>query len=161
MPHVEDFFKLEMRPSHTAIAGFSLGGLSAFDIGWNNPKIFSKVGVFSGSFWWRKKDYKKGYTDSDRIMHDVVRKTRNKPHLKFWIQTGTLDETADRNKNGVIDSIEDSLDLITELMMKGYEDDDICYVEIKDGKHNQQTWSLVFPDFLIWAFGNQKFEHMY
>ena len=31
-----------------AIAGFSLGGLSAIDTAWSNPGIFSIVGVFSG-----------------------------------------------------------------------------------------------------------------
>jgi enterochelin esterase-like enzyme len=38
-----------------AFAGFSLGGLTAFDIAWNNDNYFDAVGVFSGSFWWRKK----------------------------------------------------------------------------------------------------------
>src|SRR3569833_145402 len=30
----------------TAFAGFSLGGLSAMDIAWNNAEVFDKVGVF-------------------------------------------------------------------------------------------------------------------
>src|SRR5437588_662049 len=30
----------------TAFAGFSLGGLSAMDIAWNNPQLFDKEGVF-------------------------------------------------------------------------------------------------------------------
>src|ERR1700743_2636545 len=47
----------------TAIAGFSLGRLSALDIAWNNPELFNKVGVFSGSLWWRGKELGKGYTD--------------------------------------------------------------------------------------------------
>jgi len=34
-----------------AIAGCSLGGLSAFDIAWNRADKIDKVGVFSGSFW--------------------------------------------------------------------------------------------------------------
>lgn len=160
-PYAEDFLKIEMHPQHCCIAGFSLGGLSAFDIAWNNATVFSKVGVFSGSFWWRKKDYKKGYTDNDRIMHEVIRKTKKKPDLKFWIQTGTEDEKADRNSNGIIDSIEDSLDIIHELALKGFKENEVTYVEVKGGKHNQQTWAEVMPDFLQWAFGKKKFEHMF
>ena len=43
--------------------------------------------------------------------------TRNKkwryfPGLKFFFQCGNMDETMDRNKNGIIDSIDDTLDLI-------------------------------------------------
>ena len=90
------------------------------DIAWNNPQLFDKVGVFSGSFWWRSKELGKGYTDNDRIMHNIIRNTAAKPDLKFWLQTGTKDETADRNKNGIIDSIDDTVDLIKELESKGY-----------------------------------------
>src|ERR1700690_3288037 len=35
------------------IAGASLGGLSAFDIAWDHADKIDKVGVFSGSFWYR------------------------------------------------------------------------------------------------------------
>jgi enterochelin esterase-like enzyme len=157
----ESLMQIKIQPAKCAIAGFSLGGLSAFDIAWHHAHIFGMTGVFSGSFWWRKKDYKKGYTDKDRIMHEVVRKTKTKPHLKFWIQTGTKDETADRNQNGIIDSIEDSVDLIKELKEKGFTEKDIEYLEVQGGMHNQKTWSKVLPHFLIWAFGSRKSSEIY
>jgi enterochelin esterase family protein len=139
----------------TAFAGFSLGGLSALDIAWNNPGLFNKVGVFSGSLWWRSKELGKGYTDADRIAHAMIRNTPAKPALKFWLQTGTNDETADRNKNGIIDSIDDTIDLIKELEAKGYQrPDDIRYVEIIGGSHNTATWAKAMPKFLLWAFGS-------
>jgi enterochelin esterase-like enzyme len=54
----------------------------------------------------------------------------------------------------VIDSIEDTLDLIAELEKKGFRwGRDIRYVEVKGGHHDQATWSAIMPDFLIWAFG--------
>ncbi|QEC77629.1 alpha/beta hydrolase [Mucilaginibacter ginsenosidivorax] len=137
-----------------AFAGFSLGGLSAFDICWNNADVFDKVGVFSGSFWWRCKDLAKGYTDNDRIAHALVRETEGKPELKFWLQTGTKDETSDRNKNGIIDAIDDTIDLIKELEGKGYSRPaDIHYVEVVGGSHNTETWGRVMGKFLCWAFG--------
>ncbi|MGZ3751876.1 MAG: alpha/beta hydrolase [Mucilaginibacter sp.] len=138
----------------TAFAGFSLGGLSAIDIAWNNPALFNKVGVFSGSFWWRSKDLGKGYTENDRIMHSVIRNATTKPALKFWLQTGTKDEVADRNKNGIIDSIDDTVDLIKELEDKGYtRPADIQYLEMFGGSHNVATWAEAMPKFLVWAFG--------
>lgn len=138
----------------TAFAGFSLGGLSAMDIAWHYPELFNKVGIFSGSFWWRSKDLGKGYTDNDRIMHSIIRNTTNKPDLKFWLQTGTRDETADRNKNGIIDSIDDSVDLIKELESKGYNRPaDIQYLEMVGGSHTVETWAEAMPKFLLWAFG--------
>jgi len=137
-------------------AGFSLGGLTALDIAWNHSDIFSKVGVFSGSLWWRSKALNDGYTDADRIMHRVIREGKNKPALKFWLQTGTLDETADRNNNGIIDSIDDTIDLIKELENKGYtRPADIQYMEVVGGKHDVPTWAKAMPKFLTWAFGKQ------
>lgn len=138
----------------TAFAGFSLGGLSALDIAWHHAEVFNKVGVFSGSLWWRSKDLAKGYTDADRIMHNIVRNTEPKPDLKFWLQTGTQDETADRNKNHIIDSIDDTIDLIKELEAKGYtRPSDIQYVELVGGKHDVTTWGGAMGKFLVWAFG--------
>ncbi len=135
--------------------GFSLGGLSAIDIVWANPERFSKVGVMSGSFWWRKKAYEDGYDDhNDRIMHVLVRNGKYNPGQKFWFECGTNDEKDDRNGNGIIDSIDDTLDLITELQNKGYESErDVVYYEIKDGEHNQKTWSEAMPVFLKWLVG--------
>jgi len=138
----------------TAFAGFSLGGLSALDIAWNHPQLFNKVGVFSGSLWWRSKDLGKGYTNDDRIMHRVIRNTSSKPNLKFWLQTGTNDETSDRNKNGIIDSIDDTVDFVHELENKGYtRPADIQYLEMVGGAHNTETWAKAMPKFLLWAFG--------
>ncbi len=155
-PYLTYRFPVLGDPQHHAMAGYSLGGLSAMDIVWNHPEIFGMVGVFSGSFWWRKRDSGSFfYSDyRDRLMHLQVRRGKFKPGMKFWFQTGTRDESSDRNKNGVIDSIDDTLDLIAELTRKGYRPfRDIQYVEIRDGHHNQETWAKAMPEFLRWAFG--------
>lgn len=138
-----------------SFAGFSLGGLSALDIVWNHPEIFSKAGVFSGSLWWRTKGLDEGYVeDTDRIMHAQIRKGRYHPDLKFFFETGTLDETEDRNKNGIIDSIDDTLGLIEELEKKGYtKKTDIEYLELKEGRHDVATWAKAMPVFLQWGWG--------
>jgi len=139
-----------------AFAGFSLGGLTAFDIVWNHDQYFDAVGVFSGSFWWRKKDLNAGYTDDDRILHQLIRETEGTPAVKFWLMTGTNDEIADRNHNFIIDSIDDTIDVVKELMKKGYQrPDDIFYFEMVGGKHNVPTWGKVMPKFLEWAFGTK------
>ena len=92
--------------------------------------------------------------DSARIMHDIIRSAPSKnASQRFWFQTGTLDEEEDRNQNGIIDAIDDTVDLIRELKRKGYTDKDIRYVEVEDGQHNPQTWGTAMPDFLKWAFG--------
>jgi enterochelin esterase-like enzyme len=139
-----------------AFAGFSLGGLSAIDICWNHPAEFSKVGIFSGSFWWRTKDqHDKHYSDDlHRIMHQQIKNGGYYPWMKFFFECGAADEEDDRNNNGIIDSIDDTLDLIKELVEKGYdEDNDIHYLQIDDGKHDVETWARAMPDFLKWGWG--------
>ena len=137
-----------------SFAGFSLGGLSALDIVWNNPRGFSKAGVFSGSFWWRDKAQEDADFNEDvnRIMHRQVRESNFSPWLRFFFEVGTMDETADRNNNGVIDAIDDTISLIAELKNKGYKDEAIKYLELQDGKHDVPTWARAFPDFLKWGW---------
>ena len=141
-----------------SIAGFSLGGLSALDIAWKHPGVFEIAGIFSGSLWWRSVDMlDKTYSDDKhRIMHQQIRKGNFQPGLKFFFQCGNMDETEDRNNNGIIDSIDDTLDLIMELEAKGYDKNkDICYYEMPEGRHDMQTWGKAFPVFLKWAFGDK------
>jgi enterochelin esterase-like enzyme len=139
-----------------AFAGFSLGGLMALDIVWNHPKEFSKAGVFSGSLWWRHVDQEEEDYDDDkhRIMHQQIRNGRYHPGLKFFFQCGNMDEKKDRNNNGIIDSIDDTIDLVKELETKGYDPEkDIHYLELSDGKHDVPTWSRAMPVFLKWGWG--------
>jgi enterochelin esterase-like enzyme len=139
-----------------AFAGFSLGGLSALDIVWNHPHEFNRVGIFSGSFWWRTKD-KLDLTyneETDRIMQNRIRSGDYHPWLKFFFECGTADEQEDRNQNGVIDSIDDTQDIIRELLAKGYAPEkDIVYLELDGGKHDIPTWGLAMPVFLDWGWG--------
>ena len=138
-------------------AGFSLGGLSALDIAWNHASEFNRIGIFSGSLWWRRKGYDDGYDDEqDRLMHLQIRKGSFYPWLRFFVECGTMDETADRNQNGVIDSIDDALDLIVELKAKGFTDEHIEYHEMADGKHDVPTWAKAFPAFLKWGWGTKN-----
>ena len=143
----------QTRFTQKAFAGWSLGALSAMDIVWAHPEVFSKAGLFSGSFWWRTKDQTDPAYDEDRdrIMHHLVRTGQYHPGQQFFFQCGTADETEDRNHNGVIDSIDDTQDLIKELIAKGYSPiKDIYYLEVPGGQHDLTTWAAVMPGFLQW-----------
>jgi enterochelin esterase-like enzyme len=138
------------------IAGCSMGGLSAFDIAWNHPEKIDKVGVFSGSFWWRDKPLDdSSYSDDDnRIMYAKLKASRKRPKLKYWFYTGTGEESADRDKDGVIDVIDDTKDIIALIQHKNIcPPGDIAYKEVKDAKHDYPYWSAALPEFLVWAFG--------
>jgi len=157
IPYIQNTYKLDSF-KQKAYAGFSLGGLSAIDTVWNHPEEFSLAGVFSGSLWWRLKALDDGYVEeTDRIMHKKIREGEFVPGLKFYFTTGSLDEKMDRNKNGIIDSIDDTIGLIEELEKKGYEmGKDIVYVNFEHGRHDVHTWGKAMPDFLKWGWGIKK-----
>lgn len=153
LPYLHGRFRLSGLQEETAIAGFSLGGLSALDIAWAYPQIFGAVGVFSGALWWRSSPVHPGDPDADRIMHDIILKSSQfDDNQRFWFQCGTLDEDEDRNGNGVIDSIDDTLDLIRDLKIKGVCSENIRYYEMEGGRHEPATWGKAMPDFLRWTF---------
>lgn len=138
------------------MAGSSLGGLSAFDIAWNNADKIDKVGVFSGSFWWRDKDAAApDYADDkDRIIMNKIRSSKKKPHLQYWFYAGGKEEDGDRDKDGIIDVVDDTRDLIELIKTKNVcSPDDIIYKEVASGKHEYSSWSQQLPAFLLWAFG--------
>jgi hypothetical protein len=157
LPFIFNKFRLSLSVQKS-FCGFSLGGLSAFDIVWNHSSQFSKVGVFSGSFWWRtvSQDAPEFVEEEHRIMHNEIRNGFFFPGLKFFFEAGELDEVADRNHNGIIDSIDDTISLIDELVSKGYNrEKDIFYLQLEDGKHDVITWGHAFPAFLKWSFGKK------
>lgn len=145
--------------TETSFAGFSLGGLSALDIAWNHPEIFSMAAIFSGSLWWRSVD--KDSKDYDpwkhRMMHSQIKESDFHKGFKFFFECGELDEVEDRNKNGVIDSIDDTIDLMRILVRKGYrEGTDISYLQMPDGRHDVPSWAKALPAFLKWGFAVKR-----
>lgn len=160
LPFAQAKYHVSADPALAVMAGFSLGGLSAVDMVWHHPEAFARAGAFSGSFWWRQRAVGAGYTPADRIMHGLVRTRRAHPSHAFWLQSGTLDERGDRNENGVIDSIEDCLDLLEELIRSGLDPQRaLRYVQVEGGHHHPDTWGRVMPDFLRWAFGQDGIEN--
>ena len=143
-----------------AIAGCSMGGLSAFDIAWNHPDKIGKVGVFSGSFWWRDKASEDStYSDEKNRNHvyTKLKSSRKKPGLQYWFYAGTSGKKkATGIRDSIIDVIDDTKDIMNLLEKKNVVvGGGIVYKELPGGIHNYSSWSYVFPDFLVWAFGTQ------
>ncbi len=148
--------KSEVRSFKTvAMAGCSLGGLSAFDVAWNNSAKIDKAGIFSGSFWWRDKDATDSSYDNDknRITLAKIKASRKQPGQQFWFYSGWKEETSDRDKDGITDAVDDTRDVVQALKTyRKFPAQDIVLVENKDGQHDWPSWKEYFPLFLAWAF---------
>ncbi|MDX2121677.1 MAG: alpha/beta hydrolase-fold protein [Gemmatimonadota bacterium] len=152
MTLIETRYRARTGPTETAVMGWSLGGLSAFDLAWRHPDRFGAVGVFSGAFWWRTDDSSVETRQTSRIMHRRIRDTPGHPPLRMWFETGRQDEQADRDQDGVIDAIQDTEELVATLEKKGYRRGlDIVHLTI-EGRHDLPTWKRILPEWLVWAF---------
>jgi hypothetical protein len=83
-----------------------------------------------------------------------LKASRKKAALKYWFYAGGKEEEGDRDKDSIIDVVDDTKDLIT--IIKGKNiclPDDIIFAEDANGKHDYNAWSKQLPAFLIWAFG--------
>lgn len=138
-----------------AICGVSLGGLSAFDVAWNNSSKIDKAGIFSGSFWWRDKDISDpGYdNEKNRLIIAKIKASRKQPGQKIWFYSGLKEEASDRDKDGLIDVMDDTRDVAEALKKyRKFPSTDITIIENKYGQHDWPYWREYFPVFLDWAF---------
>ena len=166
LPAVRARYGVSIRPATTAVLGASLGGLSAFDLAWRHPDVFGICGAFSGSFWWRTDSTDARAKQASRIVHRLVRECsdadvvmRARRGVRFWFQAGTADETEDRDGNGVIDAIQDTTELIDELVARGWEPGpNLTYREMAGGRHDPATWREVFGEFARFAFPSMNHE---
>lgn len=139
-------------PARTGFLGVSLGGLSAFSIAWDHPEVFGFTGAMSGSFWWRTSSASLADRQATRIQQNVVARSAPHPGFRAWLEAGTNDETADRDGNGIIDAIDDTLWLMEKMKGVGMvQDKDFIYLQVQGGTHTYATWSSVLPQFLTWA----------
>ena len=140
-----------MKAKNSYVAGFSLSGLLAFDLAWHYPQHFATAGGFSGALWWRSKKFRQAEPDANRILHTQVAAANELPDARFWFQAGTEDEQEDRNNNGIIDAIDDTLQLINLLKDKGIATTDVYYLEMEGGRHEPATWARALPHFIQWS----------
>jgi enterochelin esterase-like enzyme len=158
MPLIESRYRARSGAASTAIMGWSLGGLSAFDLAWRHPDRFGAVGVFSGAFWWRTDDRDVAAKQASRIMHRRIRETPGHPALRMWFETGLHDEASDRDGDGVIDAVQDTGELVAELERKGYRTGrDVVHITVA-GTHDLPTWKRFLPEWLTWVFPGEGVE---
>ena len=158
LPAVRQRYGVPADSAHTGIMGASLGGLAAFDLAWRHPEIFGFAGIFSGSFWWRGENGGPAVQQSARLAHQLVRASHPAPrNSRLWFEAGSLDETDDRDGNGVIDAIQDTTELMDEIARVGPpRGPALRYVEMPGGRHNEETWGQALPQFLQWALPAAK-----
>ena len=175
VPYIDAHYRTQAGANGRSALGWSLGGLNAFNLGWEYPEVFGRVGAFSPSFWLAADRGNAQAVESSRLAQSMVDRATQRKTLRYWISVGGREETNDRNGNGIIDAVEDAQDLVNGyrasdgthlrgLRDLGYSvdmdyaghpshDTDAAFYLLPDGEHNQATWKRVLPVFLTWAYG--------
>ncbi|HET6805021.1 MAG TPA: alpha/beta hydrolase-fold protein [Frateuria sp.] len=166
VPYVDAHYRTRADARQRTVMGWSLGALNAFNLGWQYPRVFGKVGAMSPSFWLAGDRSGATAVQRSRLAQAMVDRGPKRAGLKFWFAAGTAEETNDRDRDGVIDVVDDLQDLVEGyrgngvrrrgLRQLGYSttgtDPDVTVFLLPGGHHQQASWAKMLPVFLRWAF---------
>ena len=174
VPRIDSGWATRREAGSRYLLGWSLGAINAFSVGWQYPELFGKVGAFSPSLWLSARAEDAAAVQDSRIAHALVDASTWQARPRMFFAVGTGEETDDRDGDGVIDVLDDTLDL-----MEGWTDTggkarkglrQLGYVLNTDyaahpdrapavlyrlpaGEHNPRSWARMLPTFLRWADG--------
>jgi predicted alpha/beta superfamily hydrolase len=133
LPLMAASYRILPGPSHTGVAGSSLGGLISLAIGLRYPNVFGRIGVMSPSIWW-----------DDRAILKDVRSLEETLPLRIWLDMGTAEG---------LRHLRDT-DLLAHLLeAKGWRaGQDLLYRVVPEGVHNEAAWAARFGEVLRFLF---------
>ena len=136
-PFIDGAYRTLPDASHTGLGGSSLGGLVTLYLGLTHPEIWGKLAVLSPSIWW-----------DNKIILSFVNALTEKPDLRIWLDMGT-----NESRGGLRDC-----NLLYKLLQKqGWrEGEDLTYMRIRGGTHDEQAWSQRVGPFLKYLFPAPK-----
>lgn len=174
VPSIDARYRTRPVPEQRAVLGWSLGALNAFNLGWQYPDVFGRVGAFSPSFWLSAARDDADAVQRTRLAQQMVASASGPRRLRQYFAVGCTEETDDRDGDGVNDALDDTRDLIDGwhvdgvLKARGLRQpdhdanpaytarlprSDIVLHVLQEGQHNQASWAKMLPGFLHWAYG--------
>lgn len=172
VPTIDTRYRTRATPDARAILGWSLGGLNAFNLGWQYPEVFGRAGAFSPSFWPAADTTDDARMQRTRMAQRMVDASQPRNGARWFFAVGTDEEGSDRDGDGINDAIDDTRDLIDGwqaqaggmkgLRQLGYSVDldhgarpsraDASLYLLPGGKHEQAAWARMLPVFLQWTY---------
>jgi len=173
VPLIDARYRTRTTPDARAVLGWSLGGLNAFNLGWQYPELFGRAGAFSPSFWLSAERGDAGSVQRTRLAQRMVDTAAPRNGARFYFAVGTAEETDDRDADGINDALDDTRDLIDgwrasdEVEAKGLRQlgysvnldhaahpmrTDAALAVLDGGRHDQASWATMLPGFLRWAY---------
>lgn len=166
VPYIDAHYRTRADARQRTVMGWSLGALNAFNLAWQYPDVFGQVGAMSPSFWLAGDRSDANAVQRSRLAQAMVARGPKREGLRFWFAAGTAEEANDRDRDGVIDVVDDLHDLVDGwhgagvqrrgLRQLGYATEganaDVTVFLLPGGHHQQASWAKMLPTFLRWAF---------
>ncbi|MFA9391274.1 MAG: alpha/beta hydrolase-fold protein [Prolixibacteraceae bacterium] len=133
-PYIDAHYRTLSDRENTGVCGSSLGGLISWYIGLKYQDVFSKIGIFSPSFW---------FSDSTYIMAREIAKQY--PMQMYFVAGGQ------EGSDGEV--IDDCEKMISTLKGSGFTDDEMFLNAKADGQHSEWFWRREFPACYQWFWG--------
>lgn len=130
-PFVDANFRTLPTRENTGIMGSSMGGLISWYGGLAHQDVFSKVGVFSPSFWF-----------SPNVMTFAATTPKTYP-TSFYFLAGSLEGSQ-------TDS--DIKKVIKSMNANGFKRSELKYQYVFGGTHSESFWSQWFDDAVLWLY---------
>jgi len=130
-PYVDENYRALADRGNTGIMGSSLGGLISHYGAMAHQDVFSKVGVFSPSFW---------FTDD---IYDFTYTQGHQENMKFYFLVGG-------QESGSLEG--NVLSMIDTMTVTGFDESEIMYNYVANGQHSEWFWAQEFPDAFEWLF---------
>ncbi len=136
-PYIDNNYRTLTDRLNTGIMGSSLGALISFYGAVEHQDVFSRIGVFSPSFWFSEEVF------------THVETTGKKQNMKFYLLGGEQESAS------MIPNMEK---MVSSLKTAGFADDEIIMVTHNDGNHSEWYWRREFPDAYKWLYGNSSLD---
>lgn len=137
-PAIDQRYRTLPDPGHTAVGGSSLGGILSLWLALHHDDVFGGALVVSPSLWW----------DNEFPLRDLIRTPLSgAPRPKLWLDMGT-------EEGGT--AIKQLRVLRSTLLNRGWNRNDLNYLEAAGGTHDETSWAarvapmLIFLDRTVW-----------
>ncbi len=132
-PYVDKTYRTKVEASNTCLWGSSLGGLVSFYGALKYPKVFGKVGCFSPSFWFNRKE-----------IFELMEQTKNYKTKIYFLcgdNEGDADMVNDLNKMEYqVNTKRCSCKMLNKKLI------------VTGGQHNEKLWREGFKKAYLWLF---------
>lgn len=133
-PYIDNNFRTKTDRLNTAIMGSSMGGLISHFAVHAYPKVFSKAGIFSPSYWYSQDVF--SFTQFTRAQLDA----------RLYVMYG------DKEGDGMI---ADTDKMQQQLKQQGHPRKNTMFKRVPNGEHNEQLWRTEFSEAIQWLFQQQ------